>query len=79
MLLWFEFALFVGLMLVIALMFWRIRMTQDEVLAALAALDTKVKALIAKASTPPAPVDLAPVGAAVAAISAEVDAANPSA
>ncbi len=69
-----EFALFAGLLLVIALMFWRIRMTQDDVLAKLAVLRTKVEALIAKAGTP---VDLTPVGTAVDAIAAEVDAANP--
>ena len=72
--LWFEFGLLVCLIFVIALMFRRVRMTQDDVLAKLATLKTKVEALIAKAGTP---VDLTPVGTAVEAISAEVDAANP--
>lgn len=52
----------------------RILMTQDEVLAKIAALKTKVEALIAKAT---APADLTPLGQAVDAIAAEVDQANP--
>lgn len=52
----------------------RILMTQDEVLAKIAALDAKVKALIAKLTVP---ADLTPLGNAVDAIAAEVDQANP--
>ena len=69
-----EFALFCLVLFVISFQLWRIKMTQDEVLAKVAALKAKVEALIAK----PAPAaDLQPVGDALDAISAEVDAANP--
>lgn len=75
----FEFAVFVAVLFCLFMALLGIdrrmkKMDQTEVLAALAALDTKIKALIAK--TPPVP-DLQPIGDAVAAISAEVDAANP--
>ncbi len=70
-----EFALFAGLLLVIALMFRGTRMTQDDILAKLATLDTAIKALIARVNTPP--VDLTPTGTAIDAIQAEVTAANP--
>jgi len=69
-----EFALFVFVLFVISIQLWRLKMTQDEVLAKVAALKAKVEALIAK----PAPTqDLTAIGEAVDAISAEVDAANP--
>lgn len=69
--LWTEFGLFVAIMFVISLYLRRIRMTQDEVLAKLAALKTSVEALLA---LPPAQTDLQPLGDAVDAIKAEVDA-----
>lgn len=68
--LWTEFGLFVAIMFVISLYLRRIRMTQDEVLAKLAALKASVEALLA---LPPAQADLQPLGDAVDAIKAEVD------
>lgn len=72
--LWTEFGLFVAIIFVISLYLRRIRMTQDEVLAKLAALKTSVEALLA---LPPAQADLQPLGDAVDAIKAEVDAKLP--
>lgn len=64
----------IALLLLITIGVFKMAVTQAEVLAALATLDTDVKALIA-AQVPP--VDLQPILDAVNAIDAEVKAATP--
>lgn len=69
---WIEFGLFCATLFVIAIQLRRIRMTQDEVLAKLAKLSAAIDAIPA---TQP-PIDLQPIGDAVDAIQAKVDARN---
>jgi hypothetical protein len=68
-----EFALFCLVLFVISFQLWRIHVDQQAVLDKLAKLSAAIDALPA---TQP-PVDLQPIGDAVDAIQAKVDARNP--
>jgi hypothetical protein len=71
-----EFALFIFVLFVISIQLWRLKVDQATVLAKLGELKTSVETLINRPAPPTE--DLQPIGDAIDALKAEVDAKNAS-